>query len=108
MIPPTSAWRSARLARQQRSLFLNNYGNKAAFGIGQSGERRAAQVDLPTFVDQMPGWAAIGDFNNDAPIRVRYDHPRAEIVKPRCGGEFVGTEPFAIGHRQSAMLLPVP
>ena len=76
--------------------------------MGQPGERGAAKVDLSALMDQVLGWAAIGDFNDDAPIRVRYDDPRAEIVKPRCGREFVGIEPFAIGHRQAAMLLRVP
>jgi hypothetical protein len=89
-------------------LPFNNYGNEAAVRIGQPGERRVTQVNLSTLIDQMFGWAAIGDFNDNAPPGVRYDHPCAEIVKPRRRGEFVGIEPFAIGHRQAAMLLPVP
>jgi hypothetical protein len=94
--------------RRPPSWLFNGYGNKAKVRIGQLGERRVTQVNLSTFVDQMFGRAAIGDFNDNAPPGVRYDHPRAEMVKPRRCGEFVGIEPFAIGHQQAATLLPVP
>ena len=88
--------------------FFYGYVNEAEFRVGQLHECGSTQVDLSTLVDQTFGRAAIRDFYNHAPLRVRDDNLGAEIEKPRRRGELVGIERLAIGHRQAAMLLPIP
>lgn len=94
--------------RSCASSFSYGDGNEAEIEVGQLCEGGATQVDLAALVDQTVRGAAIGDFHHHAPVRVRDDHLGAEIEKPRRSREHVGIESLAIGHRQAAMLLPIP
>ena len=94
--------------RSCASLLFYGDINEAEIRVGQFREGGSTQVDLPSVVEQTFSWSAICDFHHHAPVRVRDDHLRAEIEKPRRSRELVGIELLAIGHRQAAMLLPIP
>ena len=87
-----------------------SYGNvdESKIRVGQLREGGLTQVNRETFPEQAFRWPAIRDFYNHAAVGMRDDDLRAEIVKPRCPGELVGIEPLTIGHRQVALLLPIP
>ena len=82
--------------------------NEAEIGVGKLREGGSTQVDLATLVEQPFRGAAIGDFHHHAPVAVRDNHLGAAIEEPRRGGELVGIESLAIGHRPAAFLLPIP
>ena|SRR6185437_2464665 len=92
---------------------LHHHLHEPKIRFGNFLESRAPEINYAPLLNERLRRPAIRDRHQHAPRREmrrahRYPDPRAERVKPRRRGEFIGIKWMAIGHQFAAMFLAIP